>query len=64
MGLYNLTHDQFGKIPQSPEIQLQVFESELRNVELDLQAATKDSETISKALLKDWKKGNKILSLI
>ncbi|MFX9692374.1 hypothetical protein ABTO79_19435, partial [Acinetobacter baumannii] len=31
-----LTHDQFGKIPQSPEIQKQIFEAELSNVERDL----------------------------
>ena len=31
-----LTHDQFGKIPQSPEIQREIFQAELDNVERDL----------------------------
>jgi len=31
-----LTHDQFGKIPQSPDIQKQIFTVELDNVERDL----------------------------
>ena len=31
-----LTHDQFGKIPQSPEIQREIFQAELDNVESDL----------------------------
>ena len=30
-----LTHDQFGKIPQSPEIQKEIFQVELDNVERD-----------------------------
>src|SRR6185503_3927673 len=31
-----LTHDQFGKIPQSPEVQQQILEAELDNIDADL----------------------------
>src|SRR3546814_3024402 len=30
-----ITHDQFGKIPQSPEIQQEILKQELQNVEPD-----------------------------
>lgn len=47
-----LTHDQFGKIPQSPEIQKQIFQSELDNVERDLKTIKDLGGDISKKMLK------------
>ncbi|RZM27618.1 MAG: DNA methylase [Pedobacter sp.] len=47
-----LTHDQFGKIPQSPEIQKQIFQSELDNVERDLETIKDLGGDISKKMLK------------
>lgn len=47
-----LTHDQFGKIPQSPEIQKEIFQSELDNVERDLDTIRDLDGAISKKMLK------------
>jgi N12 class adenine-specific DNA methylase len=47
-----LTHDQFGKIPQSPEIQKQIFETELDNVERDLHTLKEMGGEISRRMLK------------
>jgi N12 class adenine-specific DNA methylase len=47
-----LTHDQFGKIPQSPEIQKQIFQTELDNVERDLETVKDLGGDISKKMLK------------
>ncbi len=47
-----LTHDQFGKVPQSPEIQKQILEAELENVEQDLQTLKELGGSISKKMLK------------
>jgi len=47
-----LTHDQFGKIPQSPEIQQQIFQTELTNIERDLDTAKDLGGDISKRILK------------
>ncbi|MET6998677.1 helicase-related protein [Chitinophaga defluvii] len=47
-----LTHDQFGKIPQSPEIQKRIFQSELDNVERDLETVKDLGGDISKKMLK------------
>ena len=47
-----LTHDQFGKIPQSPEIQKQIFETELENVERDLHTIKDMGGEISRRMLK------------
>jgi N12 class adenine-specific DNA methylase len=47
-----LTHDQFGKIPQSPEIQKEIFQTELDNVEKDLQTLKSLGGDISKRMLK------------
>jgi N12 class adenine-specific DNA methylase len=47
-----LTHDQFGKIPQDPEIQRQILEIELDNTELDLLALQDQGEEITKEKLK------------
>jgi hypothetical protein len=47
-----LTHDQFGKIPQSPEIQKQIIEVELDNVERDLHTIKDMGGEISRRMLK------------
>lgn len=47
-----LTHDQFGKIPQSPEIQQKIFGAELENIERDLQTAKNLGGEVSKKILK------------
>lgn len=47
-----LTHDQFGKIPQSPEIQKQIFQNELDNVERDLHTLKDMGGEISRRMLK------------
>lgn len=47
-----LTHDQFGKIPQSPEIQKEIFQAELEHVELDLDTIRELGGSISKKMLK------------
>lgn len=47
-----LTHDQFGKIPQSHEIQKQILQNELSNVERDLDTAKDLGGDISKKMLK------------
>ncbi|MBS1666377.1 MAG: DEAD/DEAH box helicase family protein [Bacteroidetes bacterium] len=47
-----LTHDQFGKIPQSPEIQRGIFQAELDNVERDLYTLKDMGGEISRRMLK------------
>lgn len=47
-----LTHDQFGKIPQSPEIQKEIFQAELDNIERDLETVKDLGGDISKKMLK------------
>ncbi len=47
-----LTHDQFGKIPQSPEIQREIFQTELDNVERDLHTLKDMGGEISRRMLK------------
>jgi len=47
-----LTHDQFGKIPQSPEIQREIFQTELDNVERDLYTLKDMGGEISRRMLK------------
>ncbi len=47
-----LTHDQFGKIPQSPEIQREIFQTELDNVEKDLYTIKNMGGEISRRMLK------------
>ena len=46
-----LTHDQFGKIPQSPKIQQKTVQAELTNVELDLEVMRQQNNEVSKACL-------------
>lgn len=47
-----LTHDQFGKIPQSADIQKEIFQAELENVARDLETVHNLGGDISKKMLK------------
>lgn len=47
-----LTHDQFGKIPQSPEIQREIFQTELENIEKDLHTLKGLGASVSRSMLK------------
>jgi len=47
-----LTHDQFGKIPQSPQIQREIFQTELDNVEKDLFTLKDMGGEVSRRMLK------------
>jgi N12 class adenine-specific DNA methylase len=47
-----LTHDQFGMIPQSPEIQKQILEKELQSVEENLDVLRSQGKEISNGMLK------------
>ncbi len=47
-----LTHDQFGKIPQSQEIQREIFQTELDNLDRDLDTLKDLGGTINKRMLK------------
>lgn len=46
-----LTHDQFGMIPQSPEIQKEILEIELESVDKNLDAMRADGEEVTKDML-------------
>ncbi|MCT2561774.1 N-6 DNA methylase [Chryseobacterium herbae] len=47
-----LTHDQFGMIPQSPELQKEILETELESVEENLKTLQAQGNEISRAMLK------------
>lgn len=47
-----LTHDQFSKIPQSPEIQRAILESEMENLTADLDTLREQEGEVSKRMLK------------
>lgn len=47
-----LTHDQFGKIPQSPEMQQQIFQAELDSVEENLDVLRSQGKEVSKRMLR------------
>lgn len=47
-----LTHDQFGKIPQSQEIQREIFTTELDNIERDLNTLKEMGGSIGRRMLK------------
>ena len=51
-----LTHDQFGKIPQSPEMQQQIFTAELDSVEENLNVLRSQGKDISKMMLRGLEK--------
>lgn len=47
-----LTHDQFGKIPQSPAIQQQLFQRELDAVEEDLEVVKSEGGKVTRSMLR------------
>lgn len=47
-----LTHEQFGKIPQSPEIQMEILQSELESVEENLKLLESEERFISRKMRK------------
>ncbi|CAD0002236.1 N-6 DNA methylase [Flavobacterium salmonis] len=47
-----LTHDQFGMIPQSPEMQKEILQTELDSVEENLSALESQGKEVSRAMLK------------
>ncbi|KKO89136.1 DNA methylase [Sphingobacterium sp. Ag1] len=47
-----LTHDQFGMIPQSPELQKDILKAELHSVEQNLDALRNQGKDVSGAMLK------------
>lgn len=47
-----LTHDQFGMIPQSPEMQKEILQMELESVERNLDAMKAQGNEITRAMLK------------
>ncbi|WP_319266152.1 N-6 DNA methylase [uncultured Draconibacterium sp.] len=47
-----LTHDQFGMIPQSPEVQKQILQAELDSVEENLEVEKRQGGEISRGMLK------------
>jgi N12 class adenine-specific DNA methylase len=51
-----LTHDQFGMIPQSPEIQKQILERELESVDENLEVLRSQGKDISTRMLKGVEK--------
>lgn len=51
-----LTHDQFGKIPQSPEMQQKIFQSEMDSVEENLNVLRSQGKDISKMMLRGLEK--------
>jgi N12 class adenine-specific DNA methylase len=51
-----LTHDQFGMIPQSPEIQQQILQKELDSVEENLDVLRSQGKDVSRGMLKGVEK--------
>ncbi len=47
-----LTHEQFGKIPQSPELQQQILQTELDSVEENLEVFKAQGNSVSRSMLK------------
>ena len=47
-----MSHDQFGKIPQSPEMQQQILQAELDSVEENLNVIKEQGHDVSRAMLK------------
>ena len=47
-----LTHDQFGMIPQSPEVQKQILQAELDSVEENLEVVKRQGGEVSRGMLK------------
>ena len=51
-----MSHDQFGKIPQSPELQQRILQAELDTVEENLEVLRQQGRDISRAMLKGLEK--------
>lgn len=51
-----LSHEQFGMIPQSPEMQKQILQQELDSVEENLEVLTQQGEDVSNGMLKGVEK--------
>ena len=51
-----MSHDQFGKIPQSPEMQQKILEAELQSVEDNLETLRMSGKDISNMMLKGLEK--------
>ena len=51
-----LSHDQFGKIPQSPELQQRILQAELDTVEENLEVLRSQGKDISRAMLRGLEK--------
>lgn len=47
-----MSHDQFGKVPQSPEIQRKILQAELDSVEENLEVVRQQGHDMSRAMLK------------
>lgn len=45
-----LTHDQFGKLPQSPQVQQEIFQAELDDLEESLEALERYGDEVSKRM--------------
>ena len=50
------SHDQFGKIPQSPELQQRILQAELDTVEENLEVLRSQGKDVSRAMLKGLEK--------
>ena len=51
-----MSHDQFGKIPQSPELQQRILQAELDTVEENLEVLRSQGKDVSRAILKGLEK--------
>ena len=51
-----MSHDQFGKIPQSPELQRQILKAELDTVEENLEVIRTQGKDVSRGMLKGLEK--------
>ena len=51
-----MSHDQFGKIPQSPELQQRILQEELDTVEENLEVLRQQGKDVSRAMLKGLEK--------
>ncbi|WP_289739759.1 helicase-related protein [uncultured Alistipes sp.] len=51
-----MSHDQFGKIPQSPEMQQRILQAELDTVEENLEVLRKQGKEISRGMLRGLEK--------
>ena len=51
-----MSHDQFGKIPQSPELQQRILQEELDSVEENLEVLRQQGKDVSRAMLRGLEK--------